>query len=260
MTTDPLSAVSKLNQQQKEDLERLWKTQTNDAQDGGSVLDRTKQMDKDSHFYITRLHAFFLCFLKKHTKVESNGQTNDKEGGAEKSHFLKDNLRESCLDDFFSRFVETGHEQGSSEEKRIWLNGEKSVFMLHYDEFLSELNQYEYKGGAVCPKGCFGAFLYHRPIDALPVLNVSMALSVITLWRLRNNAFSGREAATTKTNHAAKVNRFLDFCRIQVRFVHVKPQLPMAEIKTGLLKKLITVKGHVVKARPRRLRVITADL
>ena len=260
MTTDPLSAIPKFTQQQKEDLDRLWKTQTNDAQDGGSSLDRTKPMDNDSIVYMKRLHAFFLSFLMKHTRVASNGPGNDKEGGAVKSHFLKDNLRESCLDDFFSRFVEKGNDQGPSEQKRIWLNGEKSVIMLHYEEFLSELNHYEYKGGPVCSKGCFGAFLYHRPIDALPVLNVSMALSVITLWRLRNNTFSGGEAATTNANNAAKVNRFLDFCRIQVRFVHVKPQLPMAEIKTGLLKKLITVKGHVVKARPRRLRVTTADL
>ena len=256
---DPNHGVPNFTQQQKKDLERLWKAQTNDAQDGGNVPDRIKPIDSTSNTYMKRLYDFLFFFLKKHTRVESHGQdiNNEEE---RRSRFLKDNLRESCLESFLSRFIERKEGRGSIDVKTIRLNEEKSVIMLHYEEFLSELNQYDFMGGEVCGKTCFGAFLYHHPINAIHVVNVAMGLAVISLWRLWNSAFSECEATTRNTNDSLKVNRFLDSCRIYVRFVHVKPQLPMAEIKTGILKKLIAVKGHVVKARPRRLRVLTADL
>eukprot|EP00536_Pseudo-nitzschia_multiseries_P013909 jgi/Psemu1/213178/e_gw1.629.38.1 len=98
-----------------------------------------------------------------------------------------------------------------------------------------------------------------------------MALAIVTLWRLRerereresereeiSNAVAAA-ATVTATRDASGVERFLDSCQIRVRFVHVSPHIHMADIKTGLVKKFIAVKGHVVKARPRRLRVSTAD-
>lgn len=247
----PLRDAPKFTQQQKEDLQRLWKAQSNDGQDG--VSDRVQKISTDCDNYMKRLYGFLLDFLKKHTGVRSSGQQT-------MTDFLKDNLRESCLESFYSRFVEKSEE---TNEKRVRLNGEKVMIMLQHDEFMSELNQYEYMGkfnsdDENCIKFCYGAFLYHCPLEALPALNVAMGLAVMSLWRLLHNEPEG----TIRNNNTQKqtVDRFLDFCRIDVRFVHVKPHLPMADIKTGLLKKLITVKGHVVKARPRRLRVSTADL
>ncbi len=246
----PLRDAPKFTQQQKEDLQRLWKAQSNDAQDGGNAPDRVKKITTDCDTYTKRLYGFAFGFLKKHTGVQSRGQQTI-------TDFLKDNLRESCLESFYSRFVEKSEE---TNEKRVRLNGEKVLIMLHHDEFMSELNQYEYRGkfnsdDEDCIKFCYGAFLYHCPLEALPALNVAMGLAVVSLWRLVNN-----EGTIRSSTEKQAVDRFLDFCRIDVRFVHVKPHLPMADIKTGLLKKLITVKGHVVKARPRRLRVSTADL
>jgi DNA helicase MCM8 len=58
---------------------------------------------------------------------------------------------------------------------------------------------------------------------------------------------------------ADKIERFLDSTQIVVRFAHVQPQIQMVNIKTGLVGKFVSVKGHVVKARPKRLRVATAD-
>ncbi|VEU39959.1 unnamed protein product [Pseudo-nitzschia multistriata] len=154
-----------------------------------------------------------------------------------------------------------------SNKGKVRLNGGRTRITLHHEEFLSELNEYEFRGqfrsdSSTCMANCYGAYLYHRPLEALPAVNVSMALAVVTLWRLRENAFvaPGVDATYSNTNDtSSKVNTFLDSCQIDVRFVHVSPQIPMADIKTGLVKKFIAVKGHVVKARPRRLRVSTAD-
>jgi hypothetical protein len=251
---------AQFTKQQREDVERLWKTQTNDTQDGRIAPDQIKPINTDCLKYMTRLHAFAFAFLKKHTADQS--QCQDKNGGDD---FLKDNLRESCLEPFYSRFVEKDENQTANNVGTIRLNGQKSVIMLHYEDFLFEVNQYEFRGkfrsdDEICAKHCFGAYLYHHPLDALPALNVALALAVMSLWRLRNNMFSEGAATTRNTNETSKADRFLDCCRINVRFVHVQPHLPMADIKTGILKKFITVKGHVVKARPRRLRVSTADL
>ena len=57
----------------------------------------------------------------------------------------------------------------------------------------------------------------------------------------------------------AEIDHYVDSTQLVVRFLHVKPIVPMVHIKTGLVGKFVTVKGHVVKARPKRLRVATAD-
>ena len=242
--------------QQKEDLERLWKTQTFDSQDDGNVPDQMKPISNDCMSYLMRLHGFIFAFLKKHS-----GNNKDED---DLTFHLKDALQESSLEPFYSTFVDRSEEREASHGGTIRLNGEKLVIMLNHENFLFELNEYEYKGqfridDRSCVNNCYGAYLYHHPLDALPALNVAMALAVISLWRIRNHSFSGIRT-TGSANEASKVGQFLDCCRINVRFVHVSPQLPMADIKTGLLKKLIAVKGHVVKASSRRLRVSTADL
>ncbi len=129
----------------------------------------------------------------------------------------------------------------------------RRVFTLHYEEFLSELNRFECQGDPTADyirSRSFGAWLHHFPLLALPTLNVSMALAVATLWRSQPDI---------PMNHQSKLHRFLDSCQCIVRLVHVKPQLPMADIKTGLVKKFLSVKGNVIKARPKRLRVTSAD-
>jgi DNA helicase MCM8 len=63
----------------------------------------------------------------------------------------------------------------------------------------------------------------------------------------------------SKESDNAVIERFLDSTQIIVRFTHLQPRMEMMQIKTGLVGKLLTIKGHVVKARPKRLRVATAD-
>ena len=252
-------------QQQKDDLKRLWKTQFHDTQDCENFSDRIKPINKDCDVYLRRLHRFFFAFLKKHTGVQPPDRNSNNEQDGGNNQFLKENLRESCLEPLYSRFTEKPEKRGAGDEGILRLKGEKLLIMLHHEEFLFELNQYEFRGqfrsdDSTCVNHCFGAYLYHHPIDAFLALNVSMALAVLSLWRLRHNIFLGSESSIRKKNDVSKIERFLGCCRINVRFVHVSPHLPMADIKTGLVKKFISVKGHVVKARPRRLRVSTADL
>lgn len=268
-------------------MERLWTVQTRgDVQDapvGGGDGDgkaAPPAVDEVGLKMLARLHAFFVAFLRRHGPGGASGAGADR-GAAEGATDVGDenldgggsqfkaSLRESCLEPYFSLFVEDG--------RTIRLLGGRRVMTLHYDEFMSELNDFEFRGGGgggitneLLLKHSFGAYLYHFPLRALPALNVALALAVATLWRCRHDSvFAARDVPepdrtnthvdSQQSSGASKVDRFLDSCQLTVRFVHVGPQLPMADIKTGLVKKFISVKGHVVKARPKKLRVATAD-
>jgi len=119
----------------------------------------------------------------------------------------------------------------------------RHVIVLNQQEFVDDLNRFECQGkspsSTFLRQESFGAFLYHMPRDAVSVVGVSMALAMATLGPDPSN--------------------FVDRTQIIVRLVNVQPEVPMMDIKTGIVGKLVTVKGHVVKARPKRLRVATAD-
>eukprot|EP00537_Pseudo-nitzschia_pungens_P008226 CAMPEP_0172364046 /NCGR_PEP_ID=MMETSP1060-20121228/7268_1 /TAXON_ID=37318 /ORGANISM="Pseudo-nitzschia pungens, Strain cf. cingulata" /LENGTH=205 /DNA_ID=CAMNT_0013086957 /DNA_START=348 /DNA_END=961 /DNA_ORIENTATION=+ len=184
-------------QQQREDLDRLWKVQTREIQDDGNLPDQEQPIPKDSIPYMARLHAFVLAFLKKHTAVQpdcqatttansnSNNSSNNSNSNntdhrdEERPDFLKDNLRESCLEPFYYRFVEKHARPVGAKTPKVSLGaGGRTVLMLHHEEFLSELNEYDFRGefrsdSSQCIRHCFGAYLYHRPLDALPALNAA---------------------------------------------------------------------------------------
>lgn len=261
-----------LTETQKSDLRRLWELQTREVNDvrptSESNASRPSLDDGLTCKMINRLHAFFLSFLRLAIKsVDSSnnplstGQENFSLGGSET--FLKP-LFESCLEPYFRLFQmksttssgdSSNDDSGNNAQsaKLLCLRGGRRTLTIHYDEFMAEVDHFEFRGSAsneVLLKHSFGAFLYHFPIQALPAVNATMALAVVTLWRSQIEGGSLNNSM---------LERFLDSCQLTVRFVHVTPQLPMADIKTGLVRKFISVKGHVVKARPKRLRVATAD-
>ena len=275
-----MSNPAPFTQRQKEDVQRIWKAHN---QIHGSDPNEIKPIDITCLKMMTRLHAFFLAILKKHMAAIQQSDLQDTTGDKQKDDdndndvdervsFLKDS-RESCLESFFSLFVEKSNENdndesdGSDEGEKIRLCGERSVITLHQEEFLFELNQFESRGEFISDddswvRKSYGAYLYHYPLIALPALNVAMGLAVMSLWRsINENIFSSVDTTTIErtTTDTLKADRFLDSYQVTVRFVHVSPQIPMADIKTGLVEKFVAVKGHVVKARPRRLRVVTAD-
>jgi len=258
MPSYTLHAPSDLTSSQKSDLERLWEVQTRKIPDVRPTSESSEDSnnpntptlnDRLTCKMMTRLHSFFLAFLRN-VDLDS----------IEEHAFLKD-VRESCLEPYARLFL--------VPQRELKLRAGRRMFTLHYDEFLSELNRFEFRGDVppeILRKESFGAFLHFFPIQALPALNVAMALAVATLWRSKQEEQAEGEVLepSNKENcnplfKPARLEHFLDNCQVVVRFIHVTPQLPMADIKTGLVHKFISVKGHVVKARPKRLRVATAD-
>lgn len=245
-----------LDVQQQEDCRRLWEAQHREDLDvrptpSNSGKKDSPLCDKLAQQHMARLHQFFLAFLNHAC-------------GNPRFAFLRA-VRESCLAPYAKVFVDqdklkigsscnsSNLNSTSTVSVPIQLRLGRRVFTWHYEEFLSELNRFECQGDPspeYIRSRSFGAWLHHFPLVALPTLNVSMALAVATFWRSQPDI---------PINHQSKLHRFLDSCQCIVRLVHVQPQLPMADIKTGLVKKFLSVKGNIIKARPKRLRVTSAD-
>jgi hypothetical protein len=282
-----------LDDVQKQDMERLWKIQGNEIQDVRVDEDRQfSSSSKNQHppidplclRYIERLHGFFFAFLQKHSNnvsdegrqktimteeddddddddennnIINNERSNRNASSTTSLPFLKQSPRESCLESFYSMFVDDS--TGS-----VCLRGGRRVLVIQYSEFNQELDTYEFRGKEISQeskaKYTFAPFLHHFPNRALPALNVSMALAALSLYRI-NNTQSLRKDDNSPEGNAAKnkLKSFLESSQVIVRIVHIEPVLPMADVKTGLVGKFIAVKGHVVKARPRKLRVATSD-
>ena len=258
MSTFPFPLQAQLSTTQIADLHRLWEVQACDIVDvrPSSEANTISKpiLDDGVISRITRLHAFFMAFLSKvfgktAEGVESNMGVPDLIGDP----LVKD-VGQSCLAPFVRLFFPSS----TSESPAILrLRLGRRILKIHYDEFMSELNHFEFKGQPnqeALLKHSFGAYLHHFPLQGLRAVNVAMALSVTTIFRKQHSDNSQPPAWVP-----AELGRFLESCQLTVRFLHVKPQLNMADIKTGLVRKFISCKGHVVKARPKRLRTAMAD-
>jgi DNA helicase MCM8 len=239
MATSSAPSPPDLTIVQKSDLDRLWSTQTRQLADVRPSSETSNKPVISDHTYrfVIRLHAFFLAFLR-HAR-DGDGAENLRRSQS----FLKD-IRSSCLETFAKLVISSDHVQ--------LLEG-RHIVSAHHEEFLAELNHFELKGETASDdfirRESFGAFLYHMPDQALATVGSAMALAVAGLYRCANT-FSAENAT---------LERFLDSCQIAMRFYHVGPQVRMMDVRTGLAYKFLTVKGHVVKARPKRLRVVTGD-
>ena len=100
----------------------------------------------------------------------------------------------------------------------------------------------------------FVDFLHEKPRVALPTLSMSFVSAVYAL------AFTDRAKLpdiklTTRLLALSNGSNVTLSCRAET-FI---PYVSMIDIKTEFIGKFITVRGHVTKARPKRLRVTSSD-
>jgi len=245
--------------------------------------------------FAVRLYRFFLAFLNKAIVSESSSsssslqqQQQNAPGSSTTKDYLKD-VNQSCLREFLRLVVvavddddaddesendddddeddeDDEREEGRRRSRRrlvvVVLPKGRHVIGLPHDRFLSELNEYELKGMTCTTdfvrRDSFGAFLYHRPAEALAALGVASRLAILTSYKTQLS--SQQHSQQQQRHHQNEITQFLDNSQFVVRFVQrVEPKLPLNDIKTGLVGKFVSVVGYVVKAKPKRLRVSTAD-
>ena len=257
-----------LSPPQNAQLLQLWNAHCRELVDVKLSREATSSPTKippHTYGFVVRLHGFFRDFLQA-AILRSCGDEKENANHAPSTaatttaavannpliqHPRQSSLKAYAQYALASKSSTTGQEQQQQQRQEIRLPAGRRVIALHHEDFLQELNQYEVGSLTVSEefvrRESFGAFLYHMPRDALLALGCAMALAMVTAL------------APQQQRNETTVNRFLDSTQIVVRFAHLKPKIQMIDIKTGLLGKLLTIKGHVVKARPKRLQVATAD-
>jgi len=275
-TTSSSTANPKaLSPAQNAQLFHLWKAHCRELVDvplSSEQQDSSPKIPPHTYGFVVRLHAFFRDFLQQamRQQAESNNSdddtnNNDANNNNNPARLIK-HPRQSALKAYAQLALVSSssattasdnhnQHQPQPQQQTIRLAGGRRVIALHHEDFLQELNQYECNALHVpeefIRRESFGAFLYHMPRDAVLALGCSMALAMVTTL--------STTASSNNNDDEATVAGFLDSTQIIVRFAHLQPQINMVDIKTGLVGKLLTIKGHVVKARPKRLQVATAE-
>lgn len=247
----------------------------------------------DMH-HVVQLYTFFLAHLRTLQRDETGNNNNPLAVHLK----FRDNPQQSCLEQFArlalvsssSVMTTTSHHRAEEEaatssatpprpQKVVRLFEGRRVISLHYKEFTEELDHFMLQGEPMTDHWrrtrSFGAYLYHEPRRAFVCIGTAMRLAMMTLWRsaavataaAASSSSGGPQLLPTPENSSSasnsstpsEVKQFLDASQILIRIMHVEPRLPMMDIKTGSVGKLVAVKGHVVKARPKRLRVGTAE-
>ncbi|KAL9191468.1 hypothetical protein ACHAXT_001174 [Thalassiosira profunda] len=130
--------------------------------------------------------------------------------------------------------------------------------------FLEEFNAYENRGGTQQNDGGqsnipFGSYLHHQPDRALASLGCAIGLNVLTLWRRHQSALPSTNPLQRNNEQHPHLST-LHTATYRPRFYNLSSsfQLRMAHVRTSTVGRLISLRGTVTKARPKRLRVLDA--
>mmetsp|Transcript_7799 Transcript_7799/g.11626 ORF Transcript_7799/g.11626 Transcript_7799/m.11626 type:complete len:960 (-) Transcript_7799:245-3124(-) len=142
----------------------------------------------------------------------------------------------------------------------------RHVLYFNHSLFTSEFDTYETTKVDAQQQGpsqeyvrnhSYGAFLHHRPEHALPSLSCAIGLVIVTLWRRSRPVF--QQSIQEQTSDQTILYRSMSSTTYVIRFENVDPLIRMIEIKTSSAYKFVSVRGHITKAKPKRLRVACAD-
>ena len=213
-------APVKLTENQIGDLQIIWTTHAPLPDDAiGSLSQLPRELDDTTYIYIARLVIFLLKVLQSQE---------------EENLMLRKTLSTLFLFD--------------GSKVRLWES--RQTVLLHYKSFhtLFISHEQERAGGPLMihNQPQLQGFLYHHPEMALAAIGSAFALTMATLWRMQNPSTS-----------PLQLERALASAFFVIQFNETEQIVGMGHIKTGLRNKFISVQGHVLKARPKRLRLLT---
>lgn len=244
---------------QKESLARLWTThsQNLDASnfEGDPALGSTgSDLDDRTYRFITRLYSFLTKCVETHSDAGIGQEQREGEDVKPKVGLVGRRA-----------FGSLRHLLRIRQNKiypRVMAEGRQVVQFDHVllEEELARHELPRLPQGSKPPpeyvqQFSYGSFLYHLPERALAAMGCAVGLMLSELIRKSLN----RGGQQDQQQEYENIRRILDFTRYCIRFTNVYPLVRMIDIKTNLAYRFITVKGHVTKARPKRLRVVTAD-
>jgi DNA replicative helicase MCM subunit Mcm2 (Cdc46/Mcm family) len=256
----------KLSDSQNGDVQTIWMTHAPAPEDastmGGSATQLTPELDDTTYIYIARLTHFFLDLARQHTRHHAN------ETPPPHAHPMLCQTLDVLLfhDD---RGAQSDRNQNSQDDAicslEVRLCETRQTVQFPYNVFHDSFIAYEElrAGGGLSPAAQpqLRGFLYHHPDMALAAIASALSLTTATLWRQQHiqPGFQPQHLQAQTHQAVQRLERALKSAIFVAQFSETDQIIPMGHIKTGLRNKFISIKGHVLKARPKRLRLRTGQ-
>ena len=150
--------------------------------------------------------------------------------------------------------------------------GGKQIVTFNHSLFLEEFCSYEdgnlslsnnNRENNTHSRSSFGTYLHIKPDRALATIACAIGLNILTLWRRHQSYVSSSNPLLQQQNNNNQQHPHLttfDTAIYKPRFYNLAPSshVLMAHIRTSTVGRLISLRGTVTKARPKRLRVLDA--
>mmetsp|Transcript_9668 Transcript_9668/g.20401 ORF Transcript_9668/g.20401 Transcript_9668/m.20401 type:complete len:1027 (+) Transcript_9668:234-3314(+) len=222
---------------------------------------------------------------KESDESDTGGRDDDVAGGQNASDATK--MEESCRDSrtvnsllvlfrkvkVRNKIIMDNNSTVGSESTIIVaprIRGGKQIVSFDHTSFIQEFLSYENNGGASNEpsiNGTFESYLGNFPDRAIASLGCSIGLVVLTLWR-RHQQFLNPNSNPLQYNQQQQQPQSqlhpqlatLQTTIYKPRFYNLTPpcHLRLSRIRTSTVGHLISLRGTVTKARPKRLRVLDA--
>ena len=196
--------------------------------------------------YIPRLVSFWLYVV----------QTNDQQIKEKHNHSLH-----SCYESIESILSQLKSQRRRSSNKKeiIWLD--QAIVTHELDTYETQqilrknknlTQDVEFYKAQYVKLHSYGSFLYHRSASAIRAMELALQLVYMTYDRRLTHP-QQQQQVNTITNSSTATG-------IVIRWYHVYPTISMMDIKTSIAYKFVSIVGHVIKARPKRLRIVSAEI
>jgi len=228
-------------------------------------------MDDHTYGFIVRLYFFLIDGVLSsgddhapHPQPTSAGATNGRHDIEQVRHSIRALLFHS---NHRTSIDAENHATANNNSKvgvRL-LRGEH-VMTFHHKHFMDAIDFFELRGNdrteSYVQIHSVGSFLHHRANLALCAVSCALGLAMTSLWRAQqpnpgpSQVGDGNRVITHQND---QIQLTLEQFQVLTRFTHASPRIPMIQIKTATTHKFISVRGHIIKARPKRLRVTVSD-
>lgn len=224
------------------------------------------EMGDEEYAHICRLHSFFRWVLYNSGSQPRGNQLQNNSSGrtvtpdSHSEHELgSSRTRESLM--FLFRQNKRPRENGNGNANVVRWNettpmapnvrGGNVVISFNHLLFIQELEEFE--GGPQQHDAdqpiSFATYLYRSPDRATACVGCAIGVVILSAWRQNQ-----------PSSLQSRPNPTLETAIYKPRFFNLAPsnQIRMAHIRTSTVGCLISLRGTVTKARPKRLRVLDA--
>ena len=209
----------------------------------------TMPLEDQDYEFICRLFSFIRTIIDDIEKKKDNMQQQYEKKTWQSLSFLFQRIKHpSNTSDNFSATCIVAKIVGGNQ-----------IVTFDHSSFLQELNSYEGNNTSV-NSSFFGSYLHQCPDCALASLGCAIGLNILTLWRKYQSQMSSASNPIQHNNNQHPHLLTLDTAIYRPRFYNLAPssQIRMANIRTSTVGCLVSLRGTVTKARPKRLRVLDA--